>query len=78
LGIKKQETCCTCECNGLPKEQCRYYIDYEKDDNCCLVAIEKNDKMTLKQISERLGISLVRVSQIEKKALSKLYKKIKI
>ena len=33
--------------------------------------------MTLDEIAKRLGISLVRVSQIEKEAIKKLYKRIK-
>jgi DNA-directed RNA polymerase specialized sigma subunit len=33
--------------------------------------------MTLDEISKRIGVSLVRVSQIEKHALSKLSKRIK-
>ena len=43
-----------------------------------LKAIEKHGPMTLDQISKRLGISIVRVSQIEKQALKKLSKRIKI
>lgn len=55
----------------------RCWIDFPEDDNCINVAIEKHGAMTLDQIARRLGISLVRVSQIEKQALKKLSKRIK-
>jgi len=67
----KNKKCCT-------EDSCRCWIDYPEDDNCMYVAIEKHGAMTLAEVAKRLGISLVRVSQIEKKALSKLYKRIKI
>lgn len=60
------------------KQECRYWIDYPEDQNCALISVEKHGAMTLNEISKRLGISLVRVSQIEKEALKKLYKRIKI
>ncbi len=58
-------------------EDDRCWIDYPEDDNCVYVAIEKHGAMTLDEVSKRLGISLVRVSQIEKQALKKLSKRIK-
>ena len=67
----KNKKCCA-------EDPCRCWIDYPEDDNCMYVAIEKHGAMTLAEVAKRLGISLVRVSQIEKKALSKLYKRIKI
>ena len=57
---------------------CRCWIDYPEDDNCINVAIRKHGAMTLEEVAKRLGISLVRVSQIEKQALKKLSKRIKI
>lgn len=59
------------------EENARCYIDYPEDDNCIYTAIEKHGAMTLEQVAKRLGISLVRVSQIEKQALKKLSKRIK-
>ncbi len=60
------------------KDNCKCWIDYPEDLNCMYVAIDKYGPMTLNEVAKRLGISLVRVSQIEKKALSKLCKRIKI
>ena len=60
------------------QEDDRCWIDYPEDDNCIHEAIRKNGPMTLEQVALRLGISLVRVSQIEKQALKKLSKRIKL
>tara|TARA_B100000282_G_C31679691_1_gene466110 strand:+ start:736 stop:945 length:210 start_codon:yes stop_codon:yes gene_type:complete len=69
--MNKKRSCCE-------KQDCRCWIDYPEDDNCINVSIEKHGAMTLAEIAKRLGISLVRVSQIEKSALKKLSKRIKI
>ena len=55
---------------------CRLWIEYEKDLNCTLISIEesKTGRLTLHEAGERLGISFVRVRQIEQKALQKMYK----
>lgn len=62
---------CGKKCNN---RECRQWINYPEDDNCVLVAVEKNGPMTLRQCAERLGISFVRVKQIEDKAIKKLEK----
>ena len=54
------------------KEDCRLWMDYDKDLNCTLISVKKNGKLTLNEVGERLGISYVRVSQIEKQAVNKL------
>ena len=69
---------CKCEIDGKNKEDCKMWIDYPEDGNCVLNSIEKHGCMTLDQISKRLGVSIVRISQIEKAALKKLSKRIKI
>ena len=60
------------------EENCRCWIDYPEDNNCILESIEKNGKMTLAEVAKRLGLSIVRVSQIEKQAIKKLSKRIKL
>ena len=57
-------------------KECKLWINYEKDLNCTLIAIEKNgsDGMTLREVADRLGISFVRVKQIEAQILKKLKK----
>ena len=71
---------CSKECmrdkKSCAKSSCRMWIDYDKDQNCSLVSIYHNGKMTLEEVAKRMQISLVRVSQIEKEAMRKLFKRI--
>ena len=52
--------------------KCRQWLDYEEDLNCTLVAVDKHGPMTLRETGDRLGISFVRVKQIQDVALAKL------
>ena len=61
---------------ACPIEECRNWIEYEEDNNCTLVAVKKNGKMTLREVADRVGLSFVRIKQIEDKAKSTLYKRI--
>jgi len=56
------------------KKECRLWIDYDDDLNCTVVAVNNHpdSRMTLRESANRLGISFVRVKQIEEKALNKL------
>ena len=55
--------------------KCRQWLDYEEDLNCTLIAVDKHGPLNLRQIGERLGISFVRVKQIQDAALAKLASK---
>ena len=57
---------------SCPIEECRYWIDYDADRNCTFETIEKHNFLTLREAADRLGISYVRVKQIEDKALKKI------
>ena len=65
-----------CEQNGItcPFDECEHWMKWEQDNNCDLIAIKKNGEMTLREIGERLGISYVRVKQIESAAIKKIKK----
>jgi hypothetical protein len=65
---------CLKDNNLCDQEECRMWINYEDDLNCTEIAIKKNGAMTLKQVGDRLRISHVRVTQIEKEVLNKLQK----
>jgi len=52
--------------------ECRMWLDYEEDLNCTLIAAEKHGALTLREVGDRLGISFVRVKQIQDVALGKL------
>ena len=71
---------CATECMENNKKclnkSCRQWIKHKEDLNCVLIAVDKNGKMTLKEVGKRLNISYARVKQIEKQAVSKLQKKV--
>ena len=52
--------------------KCRQWLDYEEDLNCTLVAVDKHGPMTLREVGDRLGISFVRVKQLQDTAIAKL------
>ena len=72
--ISKEDSICP-HCGGLVE---RCWIDCPEDDNCIYVSIQKHGRMTLDEISKRLNLSIVRISQIEKQALTKVRKRINI
>jgi len=59
------------------KTDCRMWVDYSPEFNCVLETVARNGRMTLREASKRLGVSFVRVKQIEDKALKKLAKAVK-
>lgn len=67
---------CSLECMNqkanCKNKGCRHWINYKKEHNCSMISIYLHGRMTLKQISERLGISIARVKQIEDKALQRI------
>jgi len=75
--MKSCTDCCRALNEPCPFDTCRYHLDFEEDLNCTLIAVDKNGPMTLRQVGERLGISFVRVKQIEEKTKQKLHKRIK-
>ena len=52
--------------------KCRQWLDYEEDLNCTLIAVDKHGPMTLREVGDRLGISFVRVKQLQDTALAKI------
>ena len=64
-SCKKLRTAC-------PIKECRYWIDYKKEYNCTFETIDVNGPMTLRETAERLGVSYVRIKQIQDQALEKI------
>ncbi len=63
---------------NLPCDEkaCRRWINYSEDLNCSVICANKNDTgLVLRDVAERMGVTHVRVQQIEKAALAKLKKK---
>ena len=55
--------------------ECRMWINYKDDLNCTLITVAKSkDSMTLDEVSKRLNLSIVRIKQIQDKAVEKLRK----
>jgi len=58
------------------QNSCRRWINFEEDLNCSILCARKHDTgLTLRDVSDRMGVTFVRVQQIEKAALAKLKKK---
>lgn len=57
-------------------KDCRLHLDFEKDLNCTDIAVRKYGPMTLQQIGDRHGISIVRAKQLVDESLSKLKKRL--
>ena len=57
-----------------PCEECKSEMCIrDRDDlNCTLIAVDKHGPMTLREVGDRLGISFVRVKQLQDVALAKL------
>jgi len=64
--VKKNEKC--------TEKDCRVWVDYEEDLNCSLLSIERYGNLTLDETARRLNLSIVRVKQIQDRALQKLQK----
>lgn len=73
---------CTAKCIELqtdcPNDDCRYWVKHEASLNCSFIAIEKNGNMDLRSIGDIIGVSFVRVKQIQDNALVKISKSLTI
>ena len=54
---------------------CKHWISFEDEHNCVLISVNKNGRMTLREVAIRLKISFSRVKQIEVEALKKIKKR---
>ena len=75
-GLLKCSRHCMDENIECENKECRLWIDYKKDSNCTLVAVKKQKTMTLREVADRLGVSFVRVKQIQDVAHKKMLKKL--
>ncbi len=57
---------------ACPIEECRYWISYEQEHNCTFETVERHGALTLREAADRLGVSFVRVKQIQDSALKKI------
>lgn len=62
-------------CLACDTKECRHWMDFPEDSNCSIVCANKhNDGLTLEEVSKRLGVSHVRVYQVEQQLRKKLMK----
>tara|TARA_R100000664_G_C2725033_1_gene117246 strand:- start:180 stop:437 length:258 start_codon:yes stop_codon:yes gene_type:complete len=73
-GLLKCSKVCMFKHTDCPNNECKHWIDFPEEHNCCLISIYENGPMTLRKVAERLGISFARVKQIETIALKKIKK----
>ena len=69
---------CAKRCEELytscPCKECRLWIDYSEDLNCTLHAVKNNHtgELTLREVAGRIGVSFVRIKQIQDQAVKKV------
>jgi hypothetical protein len=61
-----------------PNSECRYWVNYPDDLNCCFVSIDKRGEMDLRTVGDIIGVSFVRIKQIQDKAINKVNNSLKI
>ena len=80
--MKKEDglLACSRKCMELNQachvSDCRNWINFPSEKNCCLISVYENGPMTLRQVAERIQLSFARIKQIETKALSKIKKRL--
>lgn len=77
-GLKLCASACLANDVECPFTDCKHWIKHTKDLNCDLISIDRLGSMTLREVAERMGVSFVRIKQIEDKALKKVSKKLSI
>lgn len=71
----KFKTCteaCTTLQESCPNKDCRNWMNFEEDLNCAIICADKYGGLTLREVSDRIGLSFVRVKQIEDEAKEKI------
>lgn len=61
-----------------PNTDCRYWVQHENSLNCAFIAIEKHGEMDLRTVGDIMGVSFVRIKQIQDKAVQKVNKLLKV
>ena len=65
---------CKFKKSQICNKNCKYWINYSEDNNCCLESIEKHGELSLREVAKRLNITYVGVLQVERRALKKMKK----
>ena len=59
-------------------KNCEHWIKFGEDHNCDLISIQRHGQLTLRQVGERMGVSYVRIKQIEDVAIKKIRKTVSL
>jgi len=70
--MKKCSKICKEKEVDCPISDCKFWVNYKGDNNCSLIAIEELGEMGLVEVAKRIGVSHVRIQQIQNSALVKL------
>ena len=54
------------------RKNCRYWINYKKQSNCCINLLEKEKNLTLEDVGRIFSVTRMRICQIEKQAIKKI------
>ena len=57
-------------------KDCRYWIQKENEQNCCINLLSQRKTMTLEEIGKIFNVTRMRICQIEKKAIQKIKEKV--
>ena len=74
--LKKCASLCLDRDVSCPNKDCRLWINFEEDNNCTLVTIDKHGALTYREIADRIGRTPPRVKQIIDEVLLKMRKNI--
>lgn len=72
IELKECAQACVDDKTSCDEKECKHWIKFGEDHNCDLVSIKKHGALTLRQVGERMGVSYVRIKQIEDAALKKI------
>ena len=53
-------------------KNCRYWIEKNSEQNCCVNLLSKKRTLTLEEIGNIFKVTRMRICQIEKRAIAKL------
>tara|TARA_R110000824_G_scaffold92217_3_gene223857 strand:+ start:850 stop:1113 length:264 start_codon:yes stop_codon:yes gene_type:complete len=74
-GLTECSRLCIKHSTACQDQKCKFWIDFNAEQNCTLISIYENGRMTLRQVADRLGVSFARIKQIETEALKKIKKR---
>ena len=57
-------------------KKCRYWLEKENNQNCCINLVSKENTMTLEEVGNIFNVTRMRICQIEKKAIQKIKEKL--